>query len=237
LFKGCSPPTALSQAQAISGLGGIGKTQIALEYAYRYARDYQAVLWTLADTRESLISGYTTLAELLDLPQKSEQDLTIIIKAVKTWLQTHGSWLLILDNADELTLVREFLPPTFAGHILLTTRAQAMGRLAQRLEVETMEPDIGALFLLDQSKYDQAELHLKRALAIFERSLWPGSPQRADVLDNLGKVYRMQGRYAQAKDLHERALSIIEDPLGQEHTRRATILYNLAELSSTAPHK
>src|SRR5262249_5260594 len=53
---------ALSQPQVISGLGGIGKTQIAVEYAYQYHQDYQMVLWTLADTRESLVSGYIAIA-------------------------------------------------------------------------------------------------------------------------------------------------------------------------------
>src|SRR5207244_1225238 len=47
---------ALTQPQAISGLGGIGKTQTAIEYAYRYRSDYEAVLWVMADSRETLIS-------------------------------------------------------------------------------------------------------------------------------------------------------------------------------------
>jgi hypothetical protein len=53
-------PAALSQPQAISGLGGIGKTQIALAYAYHHLQDYQTILWSRADTTEALISGFTT---------------------------------------------------------------------------------------------------------------------------------------------------------------------------------
>lgn len=138
---------ALSQAQAISGLGGIGKTQIAIEYAYRHRSDYEAVLWVLSDTRESLVSGYITLAKLLGLPEKEAQDQQIIIQAVILWLQTHGSWLLILDNADDLMMVREFIPTRVGGHLLLTTRAQSTGRLANGIEVDPMTPDTGALFL------------------------------------------------------------------------------------------
>lgn len=143
---------ALSQAQAISGLGGIGKTQVAVEYAYRHRNEYEAVLWVHAATRESLVSGYITLAEKLHLPQRSEQDQQIVINAVKNWLQTHISWLLILDNADDLSLAYEFLPPTYGGHLLLTTRAQATGTRAERLEVEKMLPEVGALFLLRRAK-------------------------------------------------------------------------------------
>lgn len=49
--------TVLSQPQAISGLGGIGKTQIAIEYAYRYSQEYQIVLWAQAESVESLNSS------------------------------------------------------------------------------------------------------------------------------------------------------------------------------------
>ena len=143
---------AFSQPQAISGLGGIGKTQIVVEFAYRHRGEYEAVLWVLSDTRESLVSGYIAVAELLDLPEKDAQEQDVIIKAVKIWLQTHGSWLLILDNADDLKLAYAFLPPAFGGHLILTTRAQATGTQAEQIEVETMLPEVGMLFLLRRSK-------------------------------------------------------------------------------------
>ncbi len=53
---------AAALAQAISGLGGIGKTQTAVEYAYQYRNEYNAVLWVKADSREALISDYAVLA-------------------------------------------------------------------------------------------------------------------------------------------------------------------------------
>jgi tetratricopeptide (TPR) repeat protein len=140
--------TALTQPQAISGLGGIGKTQLALEYAYRHRQDYHAVLWSSADTREGLISTFVTMAHLLDLPQKDEQDQLITVEAVKAWLAGRSNCLFVLDNADELAMVKEFIPPAFQGHMLLTTRAQVMGGLAHKIEVETMRPETGALLLL-----------------------------------------------------------------------------------------
>jgi tetratricopeptide (TPR) repeat protein len=140
--------TALSQPQAISGLGGIGKTQLALEYAYRYHQDYQAVFWARAESTEALITSYIGLAMLLRLPEREAREQEVIVQAVKKWLQTHRGWLLILDNADELTLLSDFLPPSLGGHLLLTTRATATGRLAHRLEIETLLPEQGALLLL-----------------------------------------------------------------------------------------
>jgi tetratricopeptide (TPR) repeat protein len=134
--------------QAISGLGGVGKTQLALEYAYRHRSDYQAVLWAQAQTREALTSSYLTIASLLGLPEKDASESALVIAAVKQRLQTSTGWLLILDNADELALARDFLPPTVGGHVLLTTRAQAMGRFAHRVEVDILPRALGALFLL-----------------------------------------------------------------------------------------
>jgi len=139
---------ALSQPQAISGLGGIGKTQLALEYAYRYRSDYQVVLWARAESTEALVSSYVAIASLLRLPEHDAQGQDNTVQAVKVWLQTHRGWLLVLDNADELLVLPNFLPSTLGGHLLLTTRAQAVGRLAHRLEVETLLPEQGALLLL-----------------------------------------------------------------------------------------
>jgi len=138
----------ITQPQAISGLGGIGKTQSAVEYAYRYHNDYQAVLWIQAETRQLLISDFVVVAGLLNLPEKDVQDQNKAVEAIKRWLKEHREWLLIFDNADDLAMVREFIPLAFGGHILLTTRAEAMGRLAHRIEIEKMEPEEGALFLL-----------------------------------------------------------------------------------------
>jgi nucleoside phosphorylase len=157
--------TQQATALALSGLGGIGKTQIALEYAYQHHQDYQAVLWSLADTHESLVSGYVAIAGLLKLPEKDEKDQTIVVKAVLHWLTTQSKWFLILDNADDLAMAREFIPSAYSGHILLTTHAQAMGRLAQRIEVDTIPQDIGALFLLRRASLIAANAPLEDAAA------------------------------------------------------------------------
>src|SRR5215813_6385065 len=89
--------TALSQRHAMSGLGGIGKTQIALQYAYEHCDEYQAVLWARAESNEALTSSFVEIARLLDLRQKDEQDQMIIVQAVKRWLQGNTGWLLLLD--------------------------------------------------------------------------------------------------------------------------------------------
>ncbi len=133
---------ALTQPQAIKGLGGIGKTQIAVEYAYR-SRDldrYTHTFWVNAASEEALLTSFVALAELLPaFPAKSETDQSKLVAAIKHWLeQCQERWLLIFDNADDVALVRNYLPKLGNGSILLTTRANAVGSLATSVEVETM---------------------------------------------------------------------------------------------------
>lgn len=131
--------TTLTQPPAISGLGGIGKTQTALEYIYRYRSKYQQVFWVKADIHEELVTDLVAIAGHLHLPQQYEQDQNIILAATKRWLETHTGWLLFLDNADDLKTISPYLPVGSAGHILLTTRAQTMGGIAHKVNVTTME--------------------------------------------------------------------------------------------------
>jgi tetratricopeptide (TPR) repeat protein len=143
---------ALTQPISISGLGGIGKTQLALEYAHRnHHKVYRAVLWANAVDKAALEASYLSLARLLNLPEKDEREVDLIVQAVKTWLKEHTSWLLILDNADDLQLARSFLPTKPRGHILLTTCSQIVGNIAERIEVEAMEQEEALLFLLRRS--------------------------------------------------------------------------------------
>ena len=140
---------ALTQSpQAISGLGGLGKTQTALEYAYRHQSDYQTILWLNADSRTQLLSDINAIAQLLDLPERHQQDSSLLLTGFKRWLQQNQNWLLILDNADDLDLIKELLPRKTRGSTLITTRSQITGTIAHRIEIEKMNPKEGALFLL-----------------------------------------------------------------------------------------
>ncbi|GLV53702.1 tetratricopeptide repeat protein [Dictyobacter sp. S3.2.2.5] len=164
--------------QAISGLGGIGKTQIAIEYVYRYQDDYQAILWAQADSREALLASIDEIAQQLKLPERQESNHPLLRQAFKRWLQEHAGWLLVLDNADDLALVRDILPTATRGHILLTTRTQILGRIAHRVEIEQMAGNEGALFLLrratlldvNQSLDDIAPVQHQLALEIVEQT-------------------------------------------------------------------
>jgi tetratricopeptide (TPR) repeat protein len=147
-----SQSAALTLSHALTGLGGIGKTQGAVEYAYRYRNEYSAIFWVRAASRETLVTDYIAIARLLSLPGQDEQDQMLTVMATKRWLEQHENWLLVLDNADTLSLLSDFLPNTAHGHLLLTTRAQATGNIAVNLSVEKMEISEGMQLLLHRAK-------------------------------------------------------------------------------------
>ncbi len=133
--------------QAISGLGGIGKTAMAIEYAHRHKDDYACVLWTNAASEGALTAGFASFAEGLGLAVGQEQAETV--KAVKRWLATNRGWLLILDNADAPEVVTDFLPNPLTGAALLTSRATNFDALtiAQAVELGVMTRDEAQEFL------------------------------------------------------------------------------------------
>ena len=138
----------LMQTQAINGLGGVGKTQVALEYAYRFRKHYQHILWAQAETRETFTSSYLAFAEQLRLREREEQEHQKVVAAVKRWFREHKGWLLILDNIEDLGLLREFLPVPRQGAVLLTTRQAETTPLAHVLVLDVLSEEEGTLFLL-----------------------------------------------------------------------------------------
>jgi tetratricopeptide (TPR) repeat protein len=137
---------------ALHGLGGIGKTQLALEYAYRYVLTYTAVLWVHAENLETIITSFLSIAGLLQLRECQQADQQLIIMAVQRWLTTHSGWLLIWDNLEDIELLQRYLPPIRQGAVLITTRCHALGTLALGIELTTMTQEEGILFLLRRAR-------------------------------------------------------------------------------------
>lgn len=120
--------TAVTQPQAIHGLGGVGKTQLAVAHAYAHAADYDAVLWAAADTPATLRSSLAALAVPLELPEREAAEEAAQVAAVERWLGTNRRWLLVLDNADTpeaAAAVVTASPKLRAGHVIVTSRRDA----------------------------------------------------------------------------------------------------------------
>ncbi|MEV6024359.1 FxSxx-COOH system tetratricopeptide repeat protein [Streptomyces sp. NPDC052036] len=106
--------------QALQGLGGIGKSQLALEYAHRFTSQYDTVWWIDAERADQLLVRYTELATRLGIA-KPDAGAEHNARTLLEHLRTHDRWLIILDNADD---PRDFetLIPTGPGHVLITSR-------------------------------------------------------------------------------------------------------------------
>ena len=144
--------SAFSQSCTLRGLGGIGKTQTVIEYAYRYANDYSAIFWIAAQTHESILSSFISIVDVLDLPEKREQEQSRVVAAVIRWLNNHDRWLLIFDNVEDITLVKSFLPAARSGFLLFTSRRQDFSISAQVLDLGPMTLEEGMRFLLRRTR-------------------------------------------------------------------------------------
>jgi tetratricopeptide (TPR) repeat protein len=157
---------ALSQAAVLAGLGGIGKTQTAVEYAYRhFPEDYDWVFWVKADTESNAITDLANIGRSLDLVGETLDEL-----ATKTrhWLETHYRWLLIFDNADQPDLLKSVLPHGHQGKVLLTSRARRFASLGIKkpIEVQKLSREESILFLKDRTQ--QFDLDAEELVAIQE---------------------------------------------------------------------
>ena len=108
---------------ALFGLGGMGKTQTALEYCFRYKEDYDYIFWMNSVDETRLLSSFAEVASLIGVKITSDKTSEDIARAVLRWLLSNRKWLVIFDNLDDISIVKGYLPPTHSsGHVLITTR-------------------------------------------------------------------------------------------------------------------
>ncbi|GAA0576098.1 FxSxx-COOH system tetratricopeptide repeat protein [Paractinoplanes ferrugineus] len=111
--------------QAVHGLGGVGKTELALQYATRHRARYRVTWWVVAESADTIQAGLHTLASRLH-----PGILTLVTEAAAAdwaigWLQCHDDWLLVLDNVEHRHEVEPLLGQLSNGHVLITTRRDA----------------------------------------------------------------------------------------------------------------
>ncbi len=212
----------LSQSYALSGMGGIGKTQTAIEYAYRYVNKYTAVFWISAETSESILSSIVALAHVLNLSEKLEQEQSRVAAAVSRWLTSHREWLLILDNVEDIELVKGFLPSARSGSLLVTSRRQALGFTSHLLNLEPMTPEEGVQFLLHRAR----QLSMAIPGAAFPRETLPILPIVSDatalvkLLEGLPLALDQAGAY-----IEETGCSVAEYMQHFHHQRKQILAY------------
>lgn len=123
---------------ALQGLGGVGKTHLAIEYAYRYQSHYDLIWWIPADQPALVRSNLAALAPRLGLSEggllRVEDSVAAVLDALRRGEPYHR-WLLIFDNADQPELIRSLMPHG-PGHVLVTSRNRRWQSIVDTIEVD-----------------------------------------------------------------------------------------------------
>lgn len=167
------------QTVVLHGLGGIGKTQLAISYAKRHRTDYSAIFWLNAKDEVSLSQSYARITKrvLRQHPSASrlsvlsnDSELEEVVDAVKRWLEhpKNTGWLMVLDNYDRPKIpgetdatsfdIRRFLPEVYHGSIIVTTRSSQIN-LGHRIRVGKLKDVRDGLQILCDASRREGALH------------------------------------------------------------------------------
>jgi tetratricopeptide (TPR) repeat protein len=134
---------------ATHGPGGIGKSQLALEYAHRHWADYDLIWWVSADSPLIIVTGFGGLAPHLGVDVGVNEEA--VVSAVLAELGRRDRWLVVFDNAEQAGDVAPYRPGGGGGHILITSRNPVWGAIATPLTVEELDRDEAVAFLLQRT--------------------------------------------------------------------------------------
>ena len=136
LGKGQGPAVL---TQAITGLGGIGKTQTALAYCYHHLAEHAVIWWLRAEQGATLAGQFAALAPHLGLdPAMPDQDA--LVRSVRERLAERGGFLLVFDDLEEPDVLPAYLPRT-GGKVLITARQRDWQGRARTLPLDVMAED------------------------------------------------------------------------------------------------
>ncbi len=147
--------TAIVNRLAVHGLGGVGKTRVAVEYAWRYAGDYTALLFVSAPTVAELMANLANLAAVLGTSVETAS-VDEQLAQVLGWLEANPGWLLIVDNVnteETAEAIEELLARLQKGHVLITSRIGNWGAGVEPLELDVLARADAEAFLLDRTPH------------------------------------------------------------------------------------
>jgi cellulose biosynthesis protein BcsQ/tetratricopeptide (TPR) repeat protein len=216
--------------QALYGLGGVGKTQVAIEYAYRFAADYDLVWWISAEQVSQVRSALGELARELKLQETDTlgESVRMVRDALRQG-RPYKRWLLIFDNVGDPETIREFVPQG-SGHVLMTSRTQEWTQDAHVVEITTFTRAESITFLTRRVgglPAEQAEAVANRLgdlpLAIEQAAAW------------LSETGMPVSRYLELLETQPLRILAENPPVGYERTTAATWQLSLEQLRKQSP--
>ncbi|GHA57237.1 cytochrome c [Streptomyces tauricus] len=155
--------TAAVLPHTLQGMGGVGKSQLALEYVYRHQLDYKVICWIPAERESLILAALAGLAARLRItPSGPEGGLPAANTAVPAVLEAlrtgvpYDNWLLVFDNAENVEAVRSYFPANGPGKIIVTSRNRDWERVATPLPVNVFERE-ESIQLLQKRSPDLSE--------------------------------------------------------------------------------
>ncbi|MFI5910254.1 FxSxx-COOH system tetratricopeptide repeat protein [Dactylosporangium sp. NPDC051541] len=123
--------------QAVHGMGGVGKTQLVVEYVYQHFDEYDLVWWIPADSASGVLASLEQLAGQLDVRpgENAQQTARLVLDTLAT---TNREWLLVYDNANDPDSIDEYVPST-GGNVIVTTRNQEWENIGVGIEVDVFK--------------------------------------------------------------------------------------------------
>jgi tetratricopeptide (TPR) repeat protein len=219
---------ALVPTAALTGMGGVGKTQLALAYAQRHRGEYELGWWVPAETELGMLTALADLAVALGLPgELAPAELAV---RARDALGERSRWLVVFDNAPHPAAVAEFLPQAGGGHVLVTSRDSAWQGVADPVAVDLLRLEDAAELLLRRSgdSDGQAATRLAEALGRLPLALEQAAGYTAEQHLSLAA-------YLELFDQRREELLALGKPLAYQGTVDATFTLALDRLRTTNP--
>ncbi|MGC0374155.1 tetratricopeptide (TPR) repeat protein [Streptomyces sp. SAI-229] len=154
--------TAAVLPHALHGLGGVGKSQLALEYIYTHQHDYKVICWIPAERDSLILAALAQLAAQLGVAPAGQDGAPAANTAVPAVLEAlrtgtpYANWLLVFDNAEDVDAVRQYFPTNGPGKVIVTSRNRAWERVATPLPVNVFDRE-ESIELLQRRSPDLSE--------------------------------------------------------------------------------
>lgn len=165
--------------EALHGMGGVGKSQIAIEYVYRHSREYRLIWWVPSEQESQIVQSLIELGEQMGLQAGSEMSAVPAVLDALRRGEPYRDWLLVFDNAENPREVRKYFPSDGPGRIVVTSRNSQWSTDVSSLEVDVFarEESVALLRRRSQNLPDEAVDHLAAALgdlplAVEQAAVW-----------------------------------------------------------------